>query len=220
MGLFDWLGTGKKEETAQRLLDHPRDLEVGDIVKFAFAEQTEISGVSFNVDRIRTLDTGGDEHKLTYFLLSDADNKIRLRVVDDDRFEVALEVLPATLFKLFKEDDVAQALDPEGGDHQVLTARKAEKLPPELKPWVGTTYRQEGYVKAYRYEGDYRNRPLPSTVDEGESGCDYAYFITDDRQRGLEFRIFDGGRTEVHLCTFLPLRKIEELWPGGNPSGA
>ncbi|MCP5093357.1 MAG: hypothetical protein GY949_20805 [Gammaproteobacteria bacterium] len=170
MGLFDWLGAGKKEEAAQRLLDHPRDLEVGDIVKFAFADQTEISGVSFNVDRIRTLDTGGDEHKLTYFLLSDADNKIRLRVVDDDRFEVALEVLPATLFKLFKEDDVAQALDPEGGDHQVLTARKAEKLPPELKSWVGTAYRREGCVNAWLLAGDYRILLPGRTEDEGESG--------------------------------------------------
>ena len=219
MGLFDWFSKGNKEEEAHRVLEHPRDLEVGDMVKFAFAEQAEISGVSFNVNRIRTLDIGGDAHKLTYFMLTDADNKVRLRVVDDDRVEVAQEILPPTLFKIFNEDDVAEALDPEGGDHHILHAREAEKLPAELKPWVGSTYRQEGYVKAYRYEGDFRNRSLPSSVDEGEIGCDYAYFITDDRRYGLEFRIFDGGRTEVHLCAFLPLRKIEELWPGTNSAG-
>ncbi len=213
MGLFDWLGAGKKEDETQRVLDHPRDLEPGDIVKFAFSDQPEISGVSFRVKRIRTLDIGGDERKLTYFMLSDADNKIRLRVVDDDTVEIALEVLPATVFKIFREDDVAKALDPGGGDHHVLEARKANQIPAELKSWVGTVYRQEGYVKAYRYEGDYRHRRLPSTLDQGEAGCDYAYFVTDDRQQALEFRIFDGGRTEVHLCAFLPLRKIEELWP-------
>ncbi len=218
MGLFDWLGAAKKQHQTQRVLDHPRDLEPGDIVKFAFADQPEISNASFSVKRIRTLDLGGDEHKLTYFMLSDADNKIRLRVVDDDTVEVALEVLPATVFTIFKEDDIAEALDPEGGDHHVLKARKAEKIPAQIIPWVGTVYRQEGYVKAYRYEGDYRNRLLPSTVDEGETGCDYAYFVSEDRQRALEFRIFDGGRTEVHLCAFLPLRKIEELWPASEDS--
>ena len=37
--------------------------------------------------------------------------------------------------------------------------------------------------------------------------------ISQDREYGLEFRVFDGGRTEAHCCVYLPLRKIDALWP-------
>jgi hypothetical protein len=214
VGLFDKFGWNKGRDESPRVLDHPRDLVTGDMLKFAFSDQAEISGGTFAVERIRTLDLGGDGHKHTYFMLSDGEHQVRLRVVDDDTLELALEVLPDTLISAVKKDDVITALDPDSGVHNVIHARKAEKIPPELRPWVGKVYRQEGYVKAYRYEGDYRKRSLPTTEGEGERGCDYAYFVTDDRQRALEMRIFDGGRTEVHLCVFLPVRKIEELWPG------
>ncbi|MEN8166355.1 MAG: hypothetical protein ABFS39_12530 [Pseudomonadota bacterium] len=214
MGFFKKFGWNKGGEESPRCLEHPRDLEPGDMLKFAFSDQGEISGASFTLDRVRTLDLGGDDNKLTYFMLSDAENQVRLRVVDDDTLEVALEVLPDALFSAVKKGDVAMALDPDSGSHNIIKARKVDKIPLDMRQWVGKVYRQEGYVKAYRYEGDYRKRALPTTIQEGEQGCDYAYFVSDDRQRALEIRVFEGGRTEVHLCVFLPLRKIEELWPG------
>jgi hypothetical protein len=220
VGFFKKFGWNKGGEESPRSLEHPRDLEPGDMLKFAFSDQSEISGALFTVDRVRTLDLGGDDKKLTYFMLSDAENRMRLRVVDDDTLEVALEVLPDALFSAVKKGDVAMALDPDSGSHNVINARKVDKIPLEMRHWVGKVYRQEGYVKAYRYEGDYRKRALPTTMQEGEQGCDYAYFIADDRQRALEIRVFEGGRTEVHLCVFLPLRKIEELWPGNAEGSA
>jgi len=214
VGFFKKFGWNKGGDESPRSLEHPRDLEPGDMVKFAFSDQGEISGASFTVDRVRTLDLGGGDKKLTYFMLSDVENRVRLRVVDDDTLEVALEVLPDALFSVVKKDDVAMAVDPDSGTHNVINARNTDRIPPEMRPWVGKVYRQEGYVKAYRYEGDYRKRALPTTMQEGEQGCDYAYFVSHDRKRALEIRVFEGGRTEVHLCVFLPLRKIDELWPG------
>jgi hypothetical protein len=220
VGLFDKFGWGRGEHEAPRSLEHPRDLEPGDMLKFAFADQAEISGGTFTVERIRTLDLGGDSHRHTYFMLSDGEHRVRLRVVDADTLELALEVLPDTLIAAVEQDDVVLALDPDSGVNNVIRAHRVEEIPTDIRPWVGEVYRQEGYVKAYRYEGDYRKRPLPETEREGEQGCDYAYFVTDDRQRALEMRVFDGGRTEVHLCAFLPLRKIDELWPGAAGSRA
>jgi hypothetical protein len=214
VGFFDKFGWNRGEDESPRALEHPRDLEPGDMLKFAFSDQAEISGATFAVEQIRTLDLGGDAHKHTYFMLSDGEHRVRLRVVDADTLELALEVLPDRLVSAVEKDDVIMALDPDSGVHNVIHACRSEEIPSDIRPWVGQVYRQEGYVKAYRYEGDYRKRALPSTEGEDEQGCDYAYFVTDDRQRALEIRIFDGGRTEVHLCVFLPLRKIEELWPG------
>ncbi len=213
MSLLKRFGIGKDRDKSPRILEHPRHLEPGDIIRFGFAAQTEISGESFTVERVETLDIGGDATKLTYFMLSGVKRSVRLRVVDDDTAEIALEVLPEVLFAAFKEDDLAEVLAPDSGEHHKITARKLKKIPQEIQPWVGTQYRQEAYAKAYLHKGDYRNQALPTTVDAGAIGCDYAVLVSDDRERSLEFRVFDGGRTEAHLCAFLPMRKIEELWP-------
>ena len=213
MSLLKRFGIGKGRDKSPRILEHPRHLEPGDIVRFGFTAQTEISGESFTVDRVETLDIGGDATKLTYFMLSGVKHSVRLRVVDDDTAEIALEVLPEVLFAVFKEDDLAEVLAPDSGEHHQITARKLAKVPQEVQPWVGTKYRQEAYAKVYLHKGDYRNRALPTTLNAGEIGCDYALLVSDDRERSLEFRVFDGGRTEAHLCAFLPVRKIEELWP-------
>jgi hypothetical protein len=68
-------------------------------------------------------------------------------------------------------------------------------------------------LKGYLYQADYRQKPLPNTTDTGEIGCDYAMLMSDDQSYSLEFRVYDGGRTEPFVCVFLPVRKIEELWP-------
>ena len=220
MSLLTRFGIGKGHDESPRILEHPRHLEPGDIIRFGFAAQTEIGGESFTVEKVETLDIGGDATKLTYFMLSGVKHSVRLRVVDDDTAEVALEVLPEVLFAAFNEDDLAEVLAPDSGEHHKITAHKLKKIPQEIQPWVGTKYRQEAYAKAYLHKGDYRNQALPTTVGAGAIGCDYALLVSDDRERSLEFRVFDGGRTEARLCAFLPVRKIEELWPRSKESDA
>ncbi len=213
-------GLGKDRDESPRILEHPRDLEPGDIIRFGFADQAEISGEGYTVDRIETLDIGGDATKRTYFLLSGVKHSVRLRIVDDDTAEIALEVLPDVLFAAFKEKGIGEVLAPDSGDQHTISTRSLDKIPQEVQPWVGTKYRQEAHVKAYLYQGDYRNKALPATLNAGEVGCDYSLLVSDDRGRSLEFRVFDGGRTESQLCVFLPVRKIEELWPRSSESSA
>lgn len=211
MGLFNRF---KNKETAARKLDHPRDLLMGDMVEFALMNQLQLINQSFQVSKIWTLDLGGDKHKRTYFQLDNAEQNIRLRIVSDDVLELGLEVYPDTLLKIFSEADITDILDPDSGvNHQLSINVPITKIPQELVGWVTKNYRQEGFELAYRYEDDYRNKSLPDFVDGGEDGCDFAWLISDDRKYALEFRVFDGGRTEVHLCAYVPLRKIDSLWP-------
>ena len=204
----------KEKKPAVRRLEHPRDLLVGDMVEFALMGQAALGNRSFQVSKIWTLDLGGERHKRIYFQLDDTDCQIRLRVVDDNTFELGLEVYPDTLLKVFSEADITTILDPDSGANHHLSAQvSTSDLPQELVGWVAENYRQEGFNLAYRYEDDYRDKSLPEHMDGGEEGCDFAWLYSDDRQHALEFRVFDGGRTEVHLCAYLPIRKIESLWP-------
>jgi len=211
MGLFDRF---KEKQPAARQLDHPRDLLMGDMVEFALMSQAGLTNKSFQVSKIWTLDVGGDKHKRIYFQLDDVDSQLRLRVVDNESIELSLEVYPETLLEIFSEDDIATILDPDSGvNHRLKATVAMDDLPAELVGWVTKKYSQEGFDLAYRYDDDYRDKLLPTHADGGEEGCDFAWLISDDRQYALEFRVFDGGRTEAHLCAYLPIRKIDSLWP-------
>ncbi len=211
MGLFDRF---KEKQPVARQLDHPRDLLMGDMVEFALMNQAGLTNKSFQVSKIWTLDVGGDKHKRIYFQLDDVGSQLRLRVVDNDTIELSLEVYPETLLEVFSEDDIATILDPDSGvNHRLKATVAMNDLPAELGGWVAKKYRQEGFDLAYRYDDDYRNKSLPAHADSDEEGCDFAWLISDDREYALEFRVFDGGRTEAHLCAYLPIRKIDSLWP-------
>lgn len=211
MGLLDRF---KEKKPVARQLEHPSDLLVGDMVEFALMSQAGLTNKSFQVSKIWTLDLGGDRHKRIYFQLDDTETNIRLRVVDKDTIELGLEVYPETLLKVFSEADISTILDPDSGvNHRLKAIISMTDLPQALVGWVVKKYRQEGFELAYRYEDDYRNKSLPEHIDGCEEGCDFAWLISDDRQHALEFRVFDGGRTEAHLCAYIPLRKIDALWP-------
>lgn len=210
MGLFDRF---KEKSVEARVLEHPRDLLVNDMIDFALMDQAELNNQSFQLTKIWTLDLGGDQRKRTYFQLNNVDQNIRLRV-NDERLELAKEVTPDILLQIFYEADIVAILDSDTGvNHQLKANVSMDKLPAELIGWVAENYRQEGFELAYRYEDDYRDKSLPEWADDVEQGCDFAWLISDDRKHALEFRVFDGGRTEAHLCAYVPLRKIEALWP-------
>jgi len=211
MGLFDIFS--KEEEQEVRELHHPKDLIIGDMIEFELMEQSLLANRSFQIKDIWTLNYGSDTNFKTYFELDDIDEKFRLCVIDD-RLEVARSVLPETLLQVFNEEDIATILDPDTGvNHQLSVNIDMQDLPEDLVGRVSPKYRQEGFEIAYRYQGDYRKKGIPRHADEGEIECDYAWLVSDDRQHSIEFRVFDGGRTEVHLCAMLPMRKLTAMWP-------
>jgi hypothetical protein len=208
------IGDKKGEDKGPRLLEHPRDLCPGDMLKFEFSAQAEITNKTFTVEKIWTLVTGeGAHNKRIYFGLVDSAVHVRLRVVDEDQIELAIEVLPEDLLAVFKKQEVIDLLASETGALGLLKTRKLEKVPAQFHSWIAKVYRLEASLISYRFSGNYRNKPVPTEQGSGETGCDFYSLVADDREHSVEFRVFDGGRTEVHLCIVLPRRKIEELWP-------
>ncbi|MBT8419719.1 MAG: hypothetical protein KJO08_02540 [Gammaproteobacteria bacterium] len=214
MSLLKGLFRGRQDRhDTVRVLDHPRDLQPGDIVKFGFTGQELLSNQSFRVADINTCDLGGEQHKKTVFTLQGTDTELRLAVIDNgrgERIEIGCAVFPEDVAKIFDEDAFIDLLDPETGVHHILD-RNGE--PEHLAGWTATAYSQEAGHNAYYHAGDYRSRALPDFEEEANA-FSYYFLISDDRRFGLEVQVYDGGRTEVYLLVYLAVSNIEELWPG------
>jgi len=208
MGFFKSVFSKKEPETTARSLDHASELQPKDIVKFGFAAQSLISNQTFKVYKVQTLDTGGEQKKKTLFFLQGNENKLRLSV-RDDQAEVALQLYPDDVAQLFDVDAFVHMLDPDSGVHHMLESVGESN---DFSGWLGKVYRQEAGQNAYFYDQDYRQRLMPTNGEAGQA-FSYYYLISDDRQYALEVQVFDGGQTNVYLMVYLPLNKIEELWP-------
>ena len=216
MGIFRGIFGGRRrgKDSTVRVLEHPRDLGVGDILKFGFASQQGISNQSFTVRDINTCDLGGEAHKKVLFSIEGAELRCRLAVVEDgagERLEVGRTLMPDDVAQVFERDAFIDLLDSDTGVHHALE-RAGE--PAFLAGWTACEYRQEAGHNAYVYAGNYRARPMPLDADEGDA-FSYYFLMADDRQFALEVQVYDGGRTEVYLLCYLRISKIEELWPAG-----
>lgn len=204
---------GGDKGPAPRTLEHPRDLKVGDILKFGFTDQTDLGNQQFRVESIVTLDLGGDAKKKVVFNIVGTDQAFRIAVISDkgkEYVEVGRSVLPEDVEQIFDVEQFIGLLDPDTGVNHVLH-RTGE--PAYLEGWTGAVYRQEAGHNAYLYADDYRSRSLPTHESEGATGFSHYRLVTDDRQYALEVQVFDGGRTEVFLLANLAPLKIEEMWP-------
>ena len=211
MSLFKSLfrGAGSNQP---RTLEHPRDLQLGDMVKFGFADQQIISNQRLEVEAVNTCDLGGEARKKIVFTLRGVGPSCRCAVVETscgDVIELGRAVLPDDVEQVFDIEAFMDLLDPDTGINHVLE-RQGE--PEDLAGWTGTVYRQEAGHNAYLYSGDYRSRPMPEDAEAGDA-FSYYLLVTDDRRHGLEVQVYDGGRTEVYLLAYLGLAKIEALWP-------
>jgi len=206
-GFFKSFFEPKKEV---RVLNHARDLQIGDILKFRFTPQAELSNKRFQVSQINTYDY--EDRKLTEFHLEDDGDEpifITIDETDDVPFiAITRKIQRGVVDVLFDLEEFANVFDDEG--HTQLH-RKAE--PEQLSNWTAEKYTQEIYAETgYFHKGDYRNQAVPESESEGESFENYL-LIDDTRQFVIEAEVYDGGETEVLVSIRRPLTDIEEMWP-------
>ena len=193
-----------------RSLNHPRDLQIGDIVKFRFMPQAEISNQQFQIAKINTYDY--EDRKLTEFhLQGDNSEPIFLTVdeTDDVPFlAITRKIQRATVETLFNLDEFAKVFDEEG---PTKLARKTE--PEFLAGWTAQNYIQEIFGEVgFFHKADYRNQVVPECESEGERFENYL-LIDDTRQFVVEAEVYEDGETDVLISIRRPLSDIEELWP-------
>lgn len=210
----DIFGGGSNDPPAVRALNHPRDLLVGDIVKFDFTAQTGLSGETFRVQSIDTYDLG-ETKQVTVFILDGNTGQFRLALFKErekELLELQKAVYPETVGKIFDIEKFAYLFEQDSGVSNVLD-RIGE--PEDVAGWTAPHYRQEAGHEAYFYAGDQRHRTLSRYVEDNAVAFDYYYLVSDDRKFAIQCEVYDGGRTDVYLIAYLELSKIAEMWPAG-----
>jgi len=199
-----------KDKTETRTLAHPRDLDVGDIIKFQYLPQSEISNQQFEIGGINTYDF--EDRKLTEFALKGNDEEAMFLIIDeigDEPFlSISRKIQRADVEKLFDLDEFAELFDNE--DHSIFNRLNE---PASLQGWTASQYRQEIFAEGgYYHKGDYRNKAVPENEDAGDE-FEYYLAIDDSRTFTLESEVYDGGETDVIITIRRPITDIEEMWP-------
>lgn len=199
-----------KDKTVTRVLDHPRDLDMGDIIKFQFLAQSDISNKQFEISAVNTYDF--EDRKLTeYTLTGDTKDAIYLIVDetgDESFLSLSKKIQRPDVEKLFDMDQFSELFDNE--DHSILNRQNE---PDYLSGWTTTQYRQEIFAEGgYYHKGDYRNKTIP---EEESAGDEFEYYLAigDNRKFTVEAEVYDDGETDIILTVRLPITNIEEMWP-------
>lgn len=201
---------GNDEDDTPRTLEHPRDLNLHDIIKFKFLPQQTLSGKRFEVVDVNTYDFE-DEH-LTEFTLKSDNGYTVFMIVDETDDEPCLslshKLSRREVEKTFDMDQFADIFDGNG-----RTSVEVLKEPEFDTGWVAPVYFQEiqGEV-GYYHKGDYRGRGVPQGEDDGDD-FEYYYLESDDEEFSIEIEVYEGGDTEVALTVYRDIEDIEEMWP-------
>ncbi len=213
MGLFKAvLGRGKNDPPPKEI-ESPKDLNIGDMLKMEFANQTLISGQTLRVVEQFFYDISAVENCKTVSVMDGVDQRIYLSTSDvnpDRPLEIAISVLPETIFKVFKRKKFVAIFDePENTNHQLNRKVEVTDLD-DLQGFLGDTYFQERTNEAYRSTQDYRET---TQLENDSSAFDYKLLVSENREHAIRLEVFDGGRTDVFFIAYLPLNKVEEYWP-------
>lgn len=213
MGFFKSVFGGDDTSPPSVKIESPGDLNIADMVKMEFAEQSLVSGLTLKVTEQFFYDLSSVENCKIISVMEGADQRVYLSTstVNPDRpLEVAVSLLPETVFKIFKRKKFVAIFDePEDTSHRIDRRSDMVELI-ELQGFIGESYFQERTNEAYRSIKDCRKESLD---DADWSGFDYKLMVSDDRQHALRAEVFDGGRTDIYLIAYLPLNKVEEYWP-------
>jgi len=219
MGFFKAVFGGDKSSSSPRSIDSPKALAVGDIMKMEFSDQSIISAQTLKVTEQVFYDISAVENCKTVSVMEGVGRRIYISwsSVNPDRpLEVAISVLPETVFEVFNEGEFTAIFDePDDTDHQLsrVEGELSGSTQDLIQGFVGDSYYQERTNEAYRSTKDCRKSDLK---ESDWSGFDYKLMVTDDRQYAVRIEVYDGGRTDVYLIVYLPLNKVEEYWPASD----
>lgn len=210
-----WSRTKKNPES--RALDHPRDLQKGDMLQLAnhFGLPDLLRDKMFKITGVCTYQFE-HENNTSFTLESVQDQKLSLSIESDAGRETAVfsyAISRSTVEELFDLDEFSEVFDSD--DAATLnTLNNAE-----FGGWAASKYFQEVKgEKGYYYERDYR--PSGPPVHEGEGELfEYFLLVNGDNSHGVEIEVYAGGETEVSLTRYLDMEMISGLWPAEQDAG-
>lgn len=219
MGIFNKVfGGGADKETPPRLLDHPRKLNVGDMVRFKQYAPRLLQEDMFRVEEVNTCHyKSGKEFE--FVLRGTSQYTLFLTVEEsDDGPRMRLSVkLPRDIWEeLFEEGHLSSVIDEEQG--QVIVRRRVDPDTSTgalsfLAGWTAPEYIRESFaIRGYYHKGDYRNKTIPDDADDSEE-LDYYGLESKDEKFALEVEVYDED-TDVLVTLITDVSLIDEMWPG------
>lgn len=211
MGLFSKLFSKADPKTPARVLNHPSQLNVGDMITLddSFALPAALRGQSLQVTAISTYEY---EHSKQFEWALQGSNSLQLflSIDDDDQPQLvfSLKLTRADVGELFDLDQFSSLFDEPG--QAVLDRKTASEA---FEQWSATSYRQCEFAQVgYFHRSDYRTQSIGS--QQGDAFERYGA-ISDDERHGIEAEVYQDGETEVMLTLYRPISDIREYWPKG-----
>jgi hypothetical protein len=213
-GFFKSLfGSGESQGGARRL-SHPRDLREGDIIKFGYIEQPDLSNTEFEVSQINTYIYG----ELCYpeLILKDRSGNLVYMMVEEEDGDEYL-----ALCKKIQKSEVSEVIGDDAMT-RILTRGTGSQIPILKKPsgletWLVDSYREvDDSVKGAFVKGDARYLAVED-INRQEK---FTSHILEDstEEYAIEIEIYSTGETEVCATVYHDIDEIEEMWPSNTPS--
>ncbi|QSX30765.1 hypothetical protein JYB88_03635 [Shewanella cyperi] len=208
-GLF-----GTKAEPPKRQLNHPRQLQVGDMITLDtdFGLPAQLRGQQFRVEAVNTYEYSRSQHP-EWVLKGYSGDTVFLGLEEDDECSLvfSITITRPEVDSLFGLDAFSEIFEEE---------QKAElqtlAVPERLEQWVGKQYHEVSFAEfGYFHRQDYRGLKPPQDANGACGDAFEAYGLEDDSgERALEVEVYEGGDTEVCVSLYRPLSDIREYWPG------
>lgn len=205
-------GLGGDDEPKARRISHPRDLRAGDIIKFQYLDQSEISGKQFEVSQVNTYIYGD----LCYpeIVLKDTTGVLLYLMVEEEDGEeylaISKKIDKAKIRDLIPEN-VLQAVRSQASNIDLSIKSKLSGF----DDWLSTHYKcVDSNVKGSYLRGDARD-----LSDEQIARREYFnshIFEDSNGDYAIEIEAYKTGEIEASATIYKEIRDIEEMWPNSD----
>ncbi len=192
-----------------RRLSHPRDLRAGDIIKFRYVDQSDLSGKEFEISQVNTYIYG--DMCYPELVLKDRSNAIIYLMVEEEDGEEYL-----ALSKKVGKGNVSDVLNQAQLDEitQPGTGTKVTigSQPTGLRDWLVSEYKEvEDSIKGSFLRGDARYLSDEEMTKQERFSSHTLIDSTDDH--AIEIECYETGEVELCATVYLEVSDIEEMWP-------
>ena len=204
-----WGGVKGEDETPNRTIDEPLELQRGDYIKLndSFAlplmlrgqtmQLTEVSTYLYGYEQVAEFNLRGEENRTIFMNYEDNDGdpfigfSVKLK-----RQEVDTIFGKGALQKVYK-----------GGQTSLTTQNKPEQF--EL--WLADEYNvKESAKKGHFFERDFRGSDAPAGGGEPFS---YYELWSSDEKFAVEVEIWDEDEIDIMITLLRPITDVHEMWP-------
>jgi hypothetical protein len=193
-----------------RTLSHPRDLRLGDIIKFKFLSQEDLSGKTFEISQINTY-VYDNEFYPEYILKDQSSNIIYLMVEEEDGEEylaLSKKVTKSQISDILPQEQLEKIFKKGIG-----TKAKPASKPEGLEEWLVDSYTEtDDNVKGSYTKGDARVSGASNSYQEFKSHT----LVDKSDTYALEIEVYSSNEIELSATIYHEISEIEEMWVGND----